>query len=79
MEPSEIWARAFEIVRRDLASPMVWLAMQAVKPLAIDGSFFVAGLPDNESYLAVHLQDNQAATAIEDALRAVTGRILASA
>jgi len=75
--PSEIWAQVFEIVRRDLASPMVWLAMQATKPLAIDGSFFVVGLPGHESYLAGHLQDNQAERAIEDALRVVTGRILA--
>jgi hypothetical protein len=77
MEPTEIWASAFDIVRRALAVPTVWLAMQAARPLTIDGSYFVAALPASEEYLAGHLQDNQATTAIEEALRTVTGRILA--
>ncbi len=77
MEPSEIWARAFDLVRRDLPVPGVWLAMQAAKALTIDGSFFVATLSPREEYLQNSLQDNQATTAIEEALFAVTGRVLA--
>jgi len=77
MEPTEIWNKAFDIVRREVAVPTVWLAMQAARPLTIDGNYFVAALPADESYLAGHLQDNQATTAIEEALREVTGRILA--
>ena len=48
MEPSEIWAGVFKEVRQNLAVPMVWLAMQAAKPLTIDGHFFVAGLPPQD-------------------------------
>ena len=77
MEPSEIWARACNRVRQEIADPTVWLAMQAANPLLIDGSFFVAALPKQEEYLAVHLLDNQANTAVEEALRQVAGRILA--
>jgi len=77
MEPSEIWTRAFEQVRRDLATPAVWLAMQAAKAVTIDGSFFVAALSPREEYLKTSLLDNQATTAIEEALFAVTGRVLA--
>ena len=77
MEPTEIWANAFDIVRRELAVPTVWLAMQTARPLTIDGNYFIAGLPLQEQYLASHLQDHQATNAIEEALRAVTGRILA--
>ncbi len=77
MEPSEIWARAFDLVRRDLAAPAVWLAMQAAKALTIDGNFFVATLSPREEYLQNSLQDNQATTAIEEALYTVTGRVLA--
>ena len=73
----EIWTRVFEIVRRQREMPTVWLAMQAVIPLTIDGNFFVAILPPTSQYLALNLQDNESATAIEDALRTVTGRILA--
>ena len=77
MEPTEIWNKAFDIVRREVAVPTVWLAMQAARPLTIDGNYFVAALPAHEDYLAGHLQDNQATSAIEEALRTVTGRILA--
>lgn len=77
MEPSEIWGMVFEVVRKSLPAPTVWLAMQAVKPLTIDGNYFIAALPPQDEYLASNLQDNQASTAIEDALREITGRILA--
>ena len=77
MEPTEIWAKAFDIVRRELALPTVWLAMQAARPLTIDGNYFVAALPLPEEYLASHLQDAQATSAIEESLRTITGRILA--
>ena len=77
MEPIEIWGMVFEIVRKQLPTPAVWLAMQAVKPLAIDGNYFVAALPPQEQYLSSNLQDDQTATAIEDALKEITGRILA--
>lgn len=77
MEPSEIWARVFDKVRANLAMPTVWLALQAAKPLTIDGSYFVAALSHQDEYLASHLQAHQATLAIEEALRDVTGRILA--
>ena len=77
MEPSEIWARAFDKVRADLAVPTVWLAMQAAKPLTIDGSYFVAALSHQDQYLASNLQDHRATLAVEEALREITGRILA--
>jgi hypothetical protein len=77
MEPSEIWAKACDRVRQQITDPTVWLAMQAARPLLIDGSFFVAALPKQEEYLAVHLQNNQATIAVEDALQSIAGRILA--
>ena len=77
MEPSEIWARTFDAVRRTLNSPTLWLAMQAARPLAVDGNYFVAALPRQDQYLATHLQTSEATLAVEEALRDVTGRILA--
>ena len=77
MELNEIWTQTFDVVRRDLAVPTVWLAMQATRPLLLDGNYFVVALPKQDEYLASHLQDDQASTAIEEALRNVTGRILA--
>lgn len=77
MEPTEIWANAAGRVRQEIADPTVWLAMRAAQPLLIDGSFFVAGLPKQEEYLAVHLLNHQTTTAIEDALQEAAGRILA--
>ena len=77
MSLTEIWARVFDRVRREVAVPTVWLAMQAVRPLTIDGNFFVATLPPESQYLAINLQGFEATTAIEEALQAVTGRVLA--
>ncbi len=77
MEPSEIWANVSDRVRQQIADPTVWLAMRAARPLLIDGSFFVVGLPKQDEYLAVHLLNNQATIAVEDALREAAGRILA--
>lgn len=77
MEPSEIWANVSDRVRRQIADPTVWLAMRAARPLLIDGSFFVVALPKQDEYLAVHLLNNQATIAVEDALREAAGRILA--
>ena len=77
MEPSQIWANVADRVRQEMADPTVWLAMRAAQPLLIDGSFFVAALPPQDEYLAVHLLNNQATTAIEEALRDTAGRILA--
>ncbi len=77
MEPSEIWANVSNRVRQQIADPTVWLAMRAAKPLLIDGNFFVAGLSKQDEYLAVHLLNNQATTAVEDALQEAAGRILA--
>ncbi len=76
-EPSEIWMQVGQRVRAEIADPTVWLAMRAAQPVTIDGNFFVAGLPAQDEYLAVHLLNNQATTAIEDALRDAAGHILA--
>ncbi len=73
----EIWARTFDRVRREVDVATVWLAMQAVTPLAIDGSFFVAALPDDQQFLRQNLESAEASAAIEEALREVAGRILA--
>jgi hypothetical protein len=71
-----MWARAFNRVRRDVDVPTVWLAMQAVRPLAIDGNRFIAALPRAKRYLAVNLETAEYAIAIEEALRDIAGHPL---
>jgi hypothetical protein len=73
----EIWKQVFDLVRREIDVATVWLAMQAVKPLVIDGSFFVATLPLESQFLVINLQSSEASLAIEDALQKVVGRVLA--
>ncbi len=77
MTPSEIWTRVSGRVQKEINNPTVWLAMQATHALAIDGNFFVAALPPDIAYMASTLQGSECSLAIEDALRAETGRILA--
>jgi len=73
----EIWARAFDRVRRVVDVPTVWLAMQAVTPLIVEGSYFVGALSADNQYLATNLKSGENSIAIEEALQQVTGRILA--
>lgn len=74
---AETWARVSDRVRREVDVATVWLAMDAVQPLTVDGSFFVAAIKPGMEYLAINLEGYEAATAIEEALQAVTGRVLA--
>jgi len=73
----EVWLRVFDRVRREVDIATVWLAMQAAKPLLMDGSYFVVAFPPESKYLAVNLDTHEATTAIEQALKDVVGRILA--
>ena len=75
--PAQTWDKVFERVQRSVNDPMLWLAMQAARPVTIDGSFFVLGLAKDKGYLAGNLETFQNVSAIEDALRDVAGRILA--
>jgi hypothetical protein len=61
----EIWKQVFDLVRREIDVATVWLAMQAVKPLVIDGSFFVATLPLESQFLVINLQSVLAFRLIE--------------
>lgn len=73
----DIWTRVFDRVRREVDVATVWLAMQAVKPLTIDGSFFVVTLPPDMQFLGINLQSSETSLAIEEALQEATGRVLA--
>jgi hypothetical protein len=77
MPLSEVWARTFHRVQREIDIPTVWLAMQAVRPIAIDGNRFVATIPQDLRYLAMNLETSDTAHAIESALEEITGRPLA--
>ena len=77
MPLSEIWARTFNRVQREVDIPTVWLAMQAVRPLVVDGNRFVATLPPDLRYLSMNLESSDAAHAIESSLEEIMGRPLA--
>lgn len=77
MSLSEIWARTFNRVQREIDIPTVWLAMQAVRPIVVDGNRFVASLPPDLRYLAMNLESSDAAHAIESSLEEIMGRPLA--
>ncbi len=55
MEPTEIWTKVFHYRSSAVAVPTVWLAMQAVRPITIDGNYFVAGLSKQDEHFASQL------------------------
>lgn len=77
MSVNEIWARTFDRVKSEVPIPMVWLAMQSVHPLAIDGNRFVVALPADGKYLEINLDSTETYQAIEECLKDLAGRPLA--
>jgi hypothetical protein len=75
--PEEIWTQAFLRVQRAIDVPTVWMAMEAARPLALEGNHLIVGMAPSDQYLRVNLQTHEYATAIDDALAAVAGRPLA--
>jgi hypothetical protein len=73
----DVWMRVFEIVRRDVDTPTLWLAMQGVTPVEIQGNNFVAKLPRELEYLATNLESAESSLAIEAAINEAVGRPLA--
>src|SRR5579862_6977387 len=76
MPLSEIWARTFNRVKREVDIPTVWLAMQAVRPLVIENNRFVAAIPADLRYLSMNLDSSETTQAIEDALAEIAGHPL---
>jgi hypothetical protein len=72
-----LWNHALGEVHKAVASPMVWLAMQAAQPITVDGNYFVIGFASDKEYLADSLKTFEAVSAIEDALKTSSGHILA--
>lgn len=73
---SEVWARTFSRVKQEIDVPTVWLAMQAVRPLTIDGNRFIGTIPKDLRYLSMNLDSSEANGAIEQALQEIAGRPL---
>jgi len=74
---TEVWKRVSDRLHGTINLPTVWLALQAVQPLEIDGSLFVVAIPKNMKFLAANLKSADHSLAVEEALSEVTGRILA--
>jgi hypothetical protein len=71
-----VWRATLEKVKLRLVLPGVWRAMEAARPLLIDGDSFVIGYPASQSNEGGLLQDSKTNNIIERALEEEAGRTL---
>src|SRR6266700_3935385 len=72
----QIWRATLEKVKVRLVLPSVWRAMEAGRPLVIEGEWFVLGFPPSQSHEGGLLRDSKTANVIERALEEEAGRPL---
>jgi hypothetical protein len=71
-----LWKATLEKVKVRLVLPGVWRAMEAARPLAIDGDSFVVGFPASLAHEGGLLRDSKTSNIIERALEEEAGRNL---
>lgn len=71
-----VWRATLEKVKVRLVLPGVWRAMEAARPLLIDGDAFVIGFPPSQSHEGGLLNDSKTNNIIERALEEEAGRPL---
>jgi hypothetical protein len=72
----QLWRAALEKVKVRLVLPSVWRAMEAGRPLAIDGEWFVLGFAASQAHEGGLLRDSKTTNTIERALEEEAGRPL---
>jgi hypothetical protein len=75
-EVERLWKATLEKVKVRLVLPGVWRAMEAARPLAIDGSTLVIGFSASRAHEGGLLQDSKTNNIIERALEEEAGRNL---
>lgn len=55
-EVAEIWAKVLPTVKQGVTGVGVWAALNSCKPIVLEGTTFVVGLPHEESELSGHLK-----------------------
>jgi hypothetical protein len=72
----QLWRATLEKVKVRLVLPSVWRAMEAGRPLVIDGDWFVLGFSPSHSQEGGLLSDSKTSNVIERALEEEAGRPL---
>src|SRR2546422_975002 len=73
-EAQRLWRAALEKVKVRLVLPGVWRAMEAARPLVIDGDYLVLGYPPSVANDGGLLRDSKNSNVIERALEEEAGR-----
>lgn len=61
----QVWAQALPTIREGVTGVGVWAALNAARPVALEGGFFVLGLSSRDTELAGHLKMAQIKKLVE--------------
>lgn len=75
-EAQRLWRGALEKVKVRLVQPGVWRAMEAARPLIVEGDSLVLGFPPSVAHEGGLLRDSKNTNVIEQALAEEAGRPL---
>jgi hypothetical protein len=75
-EAQRLWRGALEKVKVRLVLPGVWRAMEAARPLVVEGDLLVLGFPASVAHEGGLLRDSKNSNVIERALEEEAGRPL---
>jgi hypothetical protein len=76
LDVQQLWRSTLEKVKVRLILPSVWRAMEAGRPLVIDGDRFVLGFNPSQAHEGGLLNDSKTINIIERALEEDAGRML---
>jgi hypothetical protein len=76
LDPQRLWRAALEKVKVRLVLPGLWRAMEAARPLAVEGDTLVLGYPASVAHEGGNLTDSRNSNVIERALEEEAGRPL---
>lgn len=72
--PVELWSRVVREMKQGPVNVMLWRALEAARPLAIEENFLVVGLTTEDFHLGAHMTQGQARRDIQVLLSRFLGR-----
>jgi len=69
----QLWTQTVDRVKRDVISPSLWRALERTLPVVFEDNVFAVGLQAGDGQLAGTMNTGEYKSAIERAMRAITG------
>ncbi|MHB1460387.1 MAG: hypothetical protein ACYC1M_03790 [Armatimonadota bacterium] len=73
MNLEQVWAETVDRVKDKIVNITFWGALEAAKPIILDGDFFVVGMPPSDAHLGGHLRNSTYRSELERTIEEISG------